>query len=175
MFVGASQDYLRSVGYNPEWRFDYAMKGEHFKYFDETTSQPGDGMHIYLVSSGICGLELASFLYLGNSLGAFTPEAFNARLASRRFNGSRLPPIYESVKEGQAGGLSNRSAHTHWTAGHMLAFMPSSLDVLQPLVDSGRLLVQQRMDAATGSQVQRAQKKRKLTDKLADFERAVSA
>lgn len=169
---GAAVDYLRSKGYNTDWRFDYAMKAEHFPYFDETTSQPVDPMHIYLVSSGLCGHELASFLYLANNLGAFTVEQFNACLSARRFNGVRLPPLHESVKEGQAGGLPNRAAHTHWTAGHMLAFMPSSLEVLQPLIDAGRISVQQRLDATLGTAAQRATKRQKLTDKLADFERA---
>ena len=113
MFVGASQDYLRSVGYNPEWRFDYAMKGEHFKYFDETTSQPGDGMHIYLVSSGICGLELASFLYLGNSLGGVHTRGLQRKACFTSFQRVTFT-AHLRICEGGAGRRAAEplSAHT---------------------------------------------------------------
>jgi hypothetical protein len=156
--------FLREIGVNAECAFDYPLKPlPHLRVVE---CQPQDGMHTYLVASGLCSLELAAFIYLANRASVFTVEAFNAALASRRFGGSRLPPIYESVKEGQAGGLPKQNAHTHWNAGQMLHFMPSSLEVLEPLVQRG-------MQVARANITLMAVKKRpKFNTLLDDFGRA---
>lgn len=164
--------YLNSIGINEEARFDYAMS--YFKYLDETECSPQDTMHIWLVPGGLSSLELAAFLHQSHRLGVFSIERFNAKLAPLRFGGERLPPIYESVKEGQAGGLPSRNAHLHWTAGQMLYFLPSSLLVLQPLVEQGLAAAQQEAERpiTTGPAGTRQDKRQKKLDRLDDYRRA---
>ena len=162
--VTEAAEFLRSIGVNGDCCFNYPLKPiPHLRVVE---CQPQDGMHTYLVASGLCSLELAAFIYLAHRAGVFTVEAFNAALASRRFGGSRLPPIYETVKEGQTGGLPKQNAHTHWNAGQQLHFMPSSLEVLEPLVQQGMQVA--RDDIA----LMPTKKRFKFNALLEDFKRA---
>ena len=138
-----AKEALQQEGINTEWAFDYSLK--HIPYFDVTVGEPQDAMHIYLVSGGLAGLELGAFLYLNDSRRIFSVEAFNARLASFRFGGERLPQLYESLKQGQAGRLPRRDAHTQWTAGHMKRFMQSAIAVLEPLVSEGLVRAEEEL------------------------------
>jgi hypothetical protein len=127
-----------------------------------------DAMHTF-ISSGICSTELGGFLYLSNSVGAFVPQRFNEALKSH-MGGSRIPPVYESITEGQAGGLPSSTAKVHWSASQMLHFMPGSVRMLTPLVEGGVAAVRQKLLSMVAAKFRA--KRAKLEAKLEDYLRA---
>jgi hypothetical protein len=81
--------------------------------------------------------------------------------------GHRPHHIYETIVEGQKGGLPKQAAHMHYTSSHMLHMMTHAISLLAPLVVGA-------LDAADEAVQPKKQKKQKtkLTEDLADVRRA---
>ena len=161
----AAEEHLRSNGINVAWNFDYAIR--HFENVNDVELTPQDAMHAYL-SSGIVGTETAAFLHQSHHIGAFTMDRFNGALKRRGLiAGVRIPPVYDSVTQGQKGGIPSSDARLQWSASQTLHFMSEAVSIFTPLVLGGIAAVEQLILAASTPA-----KRLALERRLLDYRRA---